>query len=251
MKQGLLLKEAPEPIMVVQCGFVNLDKKIVCNELFDTSYAYALHREKIHNQRLEYFLDEYDYQYGGKGEIYHAKDWSNKWVTPEESQGRMRKPWPAPSRPVRRYYITDQERANMSKKNTCFCGNSFKWPRRKYCSDTCANDWWMEKSAVWDIFKTRFLNKQNPKSYRYICEHCNEETKHPEVDHIRAIVLGGHPWDYRNLQVLCHQCHKIKTKSDVGILAAWRRLANYDTGPIIPDPQLTLDNIMELDYAFS
>jgi len=48
------------------------------------------------------------------------------------------------------------------------------------------------------------------------------------MDHIIAIVLGGHPWDYRNLQALCEKCHKLKTKSDIKILAYWRRLTRYD-----------------------
>ena len=36
-----------------------------------------------------------------------------------------------------------------------------------------------------------------------------------EVDHIKAISLGGEMWDEKNLQPLCNFCHKIKTKEDM------------------------------------
>jgi|GEM_PF-4464717 len=36
-----------------------------------------------------------------------------------------------------------------------------------------------------------------------------------DVDHKVAIVNGGNEWDEENLQVLCKECHKKKTKGDV------------------------------------
>ena len=36
-----------------------------------------------------------------------------------------------------------------------------------------------------------------------------------EVDHIKAVALGGEMWDKDNLQVLCSKCHKIKTREDM------------------------------------
>jgi 5-methylcytosine-specific restriction endonuclease McrA len=38
-----------------------------------------------------------------------------------------------------------------------------------------------------------------------------------EVDHIQAIVNGGNEFDKTNLQVLCSECHKKKTKQDMQI----------------------------------
>lgn len=38
-----------------------------------------------------------------------------------------------------------------------------------------------------------------------------------EVDHIQAIVNGGNEFDKKNLQVLCQDCHRKKTKSDMQI----------------------------------
>lgn len=36
-----------------------------------------------------------------------------------------------------------------------------------------------------------------------------------QVDHILAIMNGGNEWEINNLQVLCPDCHKIKTKTDL------------------------------------
>ena len=35
-----------------------------------------------------------------------------------------------------------------------------------------------------------------------------------EVDHIKALMNGGAMWDIKNLQTLCKNCHKQKTRSD-------------------------------------
>ena len=37
------------------------------------------------------------------------------------------------------------------------------------------------------------------------------------VDHIQAIVNDGDIWDESNLQVLCTECHKEKTRNDLKI----------------------------------
>jgi len=36
-----------------------------------------------------------------------------------------------------------------------------------------------------------------------------------EIDHIKAVINGGDMWDEKNLQVLCDECHKKKTKEDM------------------------------------
>lgn len=38
-----------------------------------------------------------------------------------------------------------------------------------------------------------------------------------QVDHIVAIVNGGEMWDEKNLQTLCGECHKEKTKEDMAV----------------------------------
>jgi len=37
-----------------------------------------------------------------------------------------------------------------------------------------------------------------------------------EVDHIIALSGGGHPTDRANLQAVCHSCHVLKTRMDMG-----------------------------------
>lgn len=244
MRQGLLLKESPEPTNIFYCGgcknkvaFLNVDE-------------YKKHRLEVHNQRLEYLLDEYDYQYGGEGKIFHATDWTKKWVTPQKSQGRMAVPLVySGGRPTRRFLMTTQELFNRLNK-ICYCGKPVKKPRRKYCSDKHAMEW-LQKNEFWESVKNRVLKKREIRTEKseykyndriyYSCESCNEETKKPEVDHIIAIILGGHPWHEYNLRVLCHDCHNIKTKSDLQVLSWWRRESNYDIGQLIPESQTMLD----------
>ena len=47
--------------------------------------------------------------------------------------------------------------------------------------------------------------------------------KKPEVDHIVPVALGGDVVGFDNHQVLCYDCHKEKTKVDIGQIAAARR----------------------------
>ena len=43
------------------------------------------------------------------------------------------------------------------------------------------------------------------------------------ADHIIAIALGGKQWDKLNIQTLCEECNKIKTKEDAAEIAKLRR----------------------------
>jgi len=52
---------------------------------------------------------------------------------------------------------------------------------------------------------------------------------HVEVDHIKAVALGGKMWDKKNLQVLCSDCHKIKTKDDMNKIKFHRRSKGTET----------------------
>ncbi len=44
-----------------------------------------------------------------------------------------------------------------------------------------------------------------------------------EVDHIKAVALGGDMWSKDNLRVLCVDCHKVKTKEDMGKIKYFNR----------------------------
>jgi 5-methylcytosine-specific restriction endonuclease McrA len=47
--------------------------------------------------------------------------------------------------------------------------------------------------------------------------------KKPEVDHIVPIALGGDTVGFDNHQILCYDCHKCKTKVDIGAIAQMKR----------------------------
>src|SRR3990167_1549346 len=57
------------------------------------------------------------------------------------------------------------------------------------------------------------LSKQFEKQYPDVFSH-DYISPSFEVDHIKAIMNGGDMWDINNLQTLCKDCHKQKTKSD-------------------------------------
>lgn len=132
-----------------------------------------------------------------------------------------------PIRPKRRFHTNQVELDNINNKK-CWCGSKQEDRKPaysgKYCSKEHYKDWWTRADNT-AFHRSRFLGTKPRK-----CESCNIKVDHREMDHIIAIVLGGHPWDYRNLQALCKDCHKLKTKSDMGILAWWKREAKYDIG---------------------
>jgi 5-methylcytosine-specific restriction endonuclease McrA len=115
--------------------------------------------------------------------------------------------------------------------------------RWNYCSERCrmiANA--VQRMFIWDAVRERVLERDD-----YTCQHCGitrerqkraywqvQEMTHDyigqdgtvlpehvyveswnsgffEVDHIQRLTDGGHPFDERNLQTLCHHCHTKKT----------------------------------------
>ncbi len=205
MKQGLLLKDAPEPLIKLDCWS--------CKISFVDVYQYLKHRKEIHKQIYSY--KKYVYNHRGFEEIAYHK----QWMSLDEYEGRIC-PHPdyIPKRPVKRFNVTFEELANRDNKK-CHCGKDPVKPRRKYCSDECAESWY-DKIATSNYIVSSFLKDKKIRKethqngwdikYFFRCEACNNETTKPEVDHIIAIVLGGHPWDFRNLQILCSKCHKKK-----------------------------------------
>ena len=50
-----------------------------------------------------------------------------------------------------------------------------------------------------------------------------ESTNNLIADHIKPIALGGDEWDMENIQTLCNDCNKIKTKQDQADIGKLRR----------------------------
>ncbi len=78
---------------------------------------------------------------------------------------------------------------------------------RKYCYSHDGYSLMSERH--WSYFKTRILLRDG-----YTCVKCGNKEE-LQVDHIKAIVNGGDMWDENNLQTLCINCHKRKTKKDL------------------------------------
>jgi len=233
MKQGLLFKDSPEPRFELYCDNYGSTTR-PCNILFNTTQELEKHKLEVHDRIPGRFYSR-------------ERQWFNKEY--EGREGFTRLTFQLPVRPTRRFKVTKGMLENiggsMPRTKKCWCGKLKKdWDSRyfqTYCSDKHRDKWW-ELTDYVGPHKDKFLRKHKA------CEKCNYKCSsgwatYPrlEMDHIIAIVLGGHPWHEDNLQALCDNCHKIKTKSDVGILAWWKRQAKYDTGPIIEDPQILLE----------
>ena len=75
-------------------------------------------------------------------------------------------------------------------------------------------------SYKWEEIRQIILERDNNK-----CVKCEEPGL--EIDHIVAKRLGGTD-EEANLQTLCNECHKAKTKEDVDKIRKLRRFKNYE-----------------------
>lgn len=71
-------------------------------------------------------------------------------------------------------------------------------------------------------------NKDFKPKYEY--KERKEMTSNLCGDHIVPIALGGDEFDLKNVQTLCIECHKIKTKEDISKIAARRRIRKLEEG---------------------
>ena len=244
-RAGLLLIESPEARSELVC--MRKDCLIIFNTM-----------EEITNHRIAMHLGKTK---GRCATIEERHEMEIRWF----------KQYTLSARPSRRWYVTQQELDNRRDKK-CHCGKTKdQWDskyRRLYCSDACSNDWF-NKTIFWNQYREQILKDHAIKTgrvegYHYIyiqtCDNCNKKKESSDysqgwdIDHIIAIMNGGHPWDKRNLQVLCEDCHKIKTKQDhefrreqelqnsilVEEIDVEIKLKNYKVRSAIPPGQLTL-----------
>ena len=220
MKQGLLLKEAPERMCVHRCWY--------CDTWYSDSLEFQLHLEQKHNKMYAWYFFEVSVHNGD----YKNPKWEviNKlqsgWCKTGDPKIIRRARFSKSFRPLRRMFVTNAEILNRTKKRTCHCGNIVGNGHYKYCSDKCQNDWY-SRTIDLGSFKNSYLRKQTN------CADCGTKKFQSlanwafEMDHIIAIIFGGHPWDERNLQPLCPNCHKEKTATDMKILAWWKAESKY------------------------
>lgn len=120
---------------------------------------------------------------------------------------------------------------------------AFSWPQSEWgleyhlqkqdfkCAD-CGFDWRELLDSMIEEYGRRNIVAYNEdgkassymfKIFKGRCENKYGKERKPEVDHIVPIKLGGEAVGFDNHQILCHTCHKNKTKIDVSNIAKARR----------------------------
>ncbi len=87
---------------------------------------------------------------------------------------------------------------------------------RLYCSEKCRDKF--NSKLMWPD-KLRDLTLIRDKYTCVKCGYVDKLDKHGaynnlQADHIIAKMNGGAEWDINNMQTLCNDCHKLKTKQD-------------------------------------
>ena len=123
------------------------------------------------------------------------------------------------------YDLTDQQRKWLKTKCCPICGLlKSKWKRRidwRCCSVKCTNEF-SKVTYIWQFFKEKAFKRDN-----FTCVGCGKkpmrktyegkmisDTSKLIGDHIIPIAIGGEEYDLDNVQTLCEECNKIKTKKD-------------------------------------
>ena len=111
-----------------------------------------------------------------------------------------------------------------------------EWKRSttwRCCSKECTGNFWNNHVDIldWSVTRAMVFKRDN-----YVCAMCGkrfanvyegEEYAQSEMligDHIVPIAVGGSEFDMDNIQTLCIDCNKIKTKDDMGLIAENRRM---------------------------
>lgn len=138
---------------------------------------------------------------------------------------------------VWRRNFTDEQKRRIHNRECPNCGKpKVEWNRRTdwlCCSKECSQEFYSDKSTIqsWETTKRKAFKRDN-----YTCVKCgkrfvntygNEEfadTSNLIGDHIIPIAIGGDEFYVDNVQTLCVDCNKIKTKQDM------KDIANYRNG---------------------
>lgn len=119
------------------------------------------------------------------------------------------------------------------------CGKpKSKWTRRTdwtCCSVECTETFYKEHdvSVSWQGQRLKALRRD-----KYTCQMCGVKHSYYSErhkldfekegglvgDHIKPVCIGGDCFDLDNIQTLCIDCHKIKTKDDMKLIAEYRQV---------------------------
>ena len=132
------------------------------------------------------------------------------------------------------YKLTKQQQEWLDTDCCPICGlPKDKWNRRidwRCCSVECTNKW-CDLTYIWQFFKIKAFKRDN-----YSCIKCGKKPMRktyegkmiPDIskligDHIIPIAIGGEEYNLDNVQTLCEECNKIKTKEDMKKIALYRK----------------------------
>ncbi len=141
--------------------------------------------------------------------------------------------------------ISDKAKRRIDRDECPACGKPKKqWERRtdwRCCSTKCSKKFYKDYYTLgWQELRFKAFERD-----KHTCIKCGKQpkvqrqaekdgqmlwfdTEQPDDsqligDHTTAIALGGDEWDIKNVQTLCKECDKIKTKSDKAKIALLRR----------------------------
>lgn len=129
------------------------------------------------------------------------------------------------------FIFSDEQKKNVENNACPMCGlPKSDWKRRtdwRCCSVDCTKKFGEVVVFYWPTFRLKVFERDN-----YTCVSCKKKyvfkpgySDLPLVaDHIRPISLGGEEWDLNNLQTLCVDCNKEKTKKDMALISIERRV---------------------------
>ena len=115
MKQGLLLKESPEPHFALYCDNYGSTTK-PCNFLFDTITEFENHKLEVHGRIPG--------KWRGRSVIDRTPSWYDVHYLKTYSKDFIRLRFKLPSRPVRRFNVTHEmlENRRALTPRKCWCG---------------------------------------------------------------------------------------------------------------------------------
>jgi 5-methylcytosine-specific restriction protein A len=87
------------------------------------------------------------------------------------------------------------------------CDRPLPSHRTPYCSRRC--QWRFHGHYFWDSARSYTMLRD-----RYRCRICGarKRARELDVDHIVEIARGGAALEYSNLQTVCRDCHRVKTR---------------------------------------
>jgi 5-methylcytosine-specific restriction endonuclease McrA len=111
-----------------------------------------------------------------------------------------------------------------------------QWPRKhhgKFCTHECRIEYLKRTLTSWE-----WIRYEVAEAAGYTCAACGRDCRNRRVpwkydgtvDHIVPIALGGGEFDRANLQLLCTDCDRTKTRNDMARIAERRRW-NKCVGP--------------------